>query len=145
MTKAPPLIFNFAATLRCYRGLTIIGLPVCAVAWLTPSLLDLFGHSPALENPANPGIGPLVIVIVAALLLLLLIPKPLLTVFSGLLVGGVAANLIGRYFGPVADYILVPGSADHFFNLADLAIAVAPVVLFAGLAGQMLRQRSLLL
>lgn len=106
---------------RGYLRLTAI----LALGAATPTLLaPVFGFA-AVYNYQRPSVLLAVVLLLGCWLLIGALPQPSTVLFSALLTAGLLANTIGAQWAPVADYFLVPGSVDHYFNLADILIVGA--------------------
>lgn len=121
-----------ARRIAALRGaLLLIGTIIIFSLLLHHLLIPLLGITVAVRNDADPfSLSWLLGMIALSAAVLLLAPRPALVWTIGLLLGGAFANAVDRHlFGPVADYILVPGSGDLYCNLPDLFIFVAPTLL----------------
>jgi hypothetical protein len=112
------------------RVATLRGVFLVALLVFLPSLLlQLLIADPPAENFFQP--NPLFFFLFAFLTLFLVTVLPRKrSLFLGISLGGIMSNYFMAHFlpGPVFDYLLVPGSADHYFNLPDLAILLGSVL-----------------
>lgn len=111
------------------RGVLLVAFLWGGISFFSSEILwPLFGILPPVENFDQVPLRPLFPLALLILLLIRIDPKRR-TLLLGLSLGGIVANTIGsHFFSPVADYIPIPGGADHYANLADVGILLGPLL-----------------
>ena len=89
---------------------------------------------PEIQNANSVSVSVVVVVLIGGIAICLLLSSRASAMFSALLFAGVFSNFLLSLFGPVSDYIYLPGSGDRYLNVPDLLIVssflLVPVILF---------------